>query len=38
MNFLIRENFTIEESYNALSYLRFAVFDEDPSYLILAKT
>jgi len=38
VNFAIRQNFTIDTSYSALSFLRYVVFDEDPSYLILAKT
>lgn len=37
-NYYLRENFTNADTYCIFSFLRFAVFNEDQAYLILAKS
>lgn len=36
--FLLRENLTIRDTYELISWLRYVVYDEEQAYLILAKT
>ena len=36
--FIIRENLTIRDTYELISWLRYIVYDEEQAYLILAKT
>lgn len=36
-NFLVSRNITTQRIFDTIGYLRYVVFNEDPSYLILAK-